>query len=159
MCLNSLLTNPMYDNYKERVVYKILRKDNSAPYKREYKYSYGLNTAKEPAEGNNSNVHLIHVKYMPYVNTPVRYCVLEGGYLHAYCDKAYAKKIKKLLYQQDKDNARILGKKPEKFKVVEMRIPIGVEYWMGDANDICAKQLYWEKPIYRFLNFWDRLFD
>ena len=66
--------------------------------------------------------------------TDSRYYFVEEGYLHAFKDWFHAaKRVACLKYENPFDD----------FYIVEMYIPAGTTYYVGDDGDIAASALYW----------------
>ena len=125
MCLVTYMNHPLVADV-DLMVYKVLTLDNYSPYK-DMKYKYGKNVA----EG--------------YGYTYPKICTLdgqatyeiEGGYLHAFLEW---KDAIALTYQLK----RTYDKRC--FKVVEMYIPKGSKYWLGNYGDVCCDTLLWKGP-------------
>lgn len=109
------------------------------PYWSNYTYNKGKNTVVDEKE------KIIMADFAYYV---------EGGFLHAFTNLNYA------LYtcrQNFMDTTYYVAYADESFKdeyrVYEMTIPKGTEYYIGSNSDICAKTLVWknmtpcEKPV------------
>lgn len=96
-------------------VYKILRPFNHSPYQNQ-EYHVGKNT---PDAGRN-----IFSSRGP---------TIDGGYLHAYLTESQAVRTLDMMFK----NAF------SRFKIVEMYIPIGTEYWLGEGQEVAATCLYW----------------
>lgn len=97
-------------------VYKVLTADNCSPFQNQ-QYHVGKNT--------------------PYGHDIFSAAgeTIDGGYLHAYLSlpKASAN-ILALCTLADACTG---------FKVVEMYIPAGTEYWLGAGEEVAAECLYW----------------
>jgi hypothetical protein len=98
-------------------VYKILTRDNCSPFQNQ-EYHVGKN--------------------MPYGHDTCSSAgpTITRGYLHAY-----------LTESQASGNILVLCKTMSDactgFKVVEMYIPAGTEYWLGENLEVAAECLYW----------------
>jgi len=116
-------------------VYKVLTEDNFAPYVRFYHYYPGLNTPV--------SLPPTHSYYEDDV---------DAGYLHAYTDELVARHTAESLqvmelYKRYTATGTESSEKVTKrrFKVVEMVVPKGEAYWLGDAYDIAATRLEWKE--------------
>ena len=128
MCLNSKIKDGLIAE-KDIRVYKVVDTLGRAPYHMEYEYVNGENNARglEMVVGYPNDV------------------TVHGGYLHAYTYKPHAELLQACfntgVYRYDGD-----GRVKRDFQVVEMYVPKGTKYYPGDAEDICAKTLVWDKP-------------
>jgi len=100
-------------------VYKILTLGNRSPFQYQ-EYHIGKN--------------------VPHINKDISASwgrTINGGYLHAYMNKfkAYTY-IREMFPNVDDSSGRF-------FKVVEMYIPAGTEYWLGEGSEVAAECLYW----------------
>ena len=112
-------------------VYKVLTEDNFAPYIGTYHYHRGLNTPVElpPSDSYHEGD-------------------VDAGYLHAYTDELVARHTAEVLSIRElpwRDADFSEGALRRKFKVVEMVVPKGEAYWLGDAYDIAATRLEWKE--------------
>lgn len=98
-------------------VYKVLSENNRSPFQNQ-EYHVGKNI---PDAGINI--------------FSSRGLTIDGGYLHAYLSESQA-----VLNMGRLNNSIFrLGR----VKVVEMYIPAGTEYWLGEGFEAAAKCLYW----------------
>ena len=120
------------------VVYKILRYNKLtgkcyAPYVgrrgKVYLYKKGLNVAR----GKES----IKLDFMSCTTWTI-----DKGFLHAFTRKAKALPDIELLTESTTYPSR------DKYIVTKMIIPKGTEYYNGEGDEICAKQLFWEEEEY-----------
>lgn len=112
-------------------VYKILREDNKAKFVQDYTYKKGEN---RPTEGS---VQIPKPDKFGYI-------YLKWGWLHAFTEKARAERSLAMTAKVD-DYLQRKGDQRRKFKIVEMVVPKGEEYYLGEDDDfLCAKKLYWE---------------
>ena len=138
MCLYKAETS--YRIAKEPVpVYKILTRDNLAPFNLFYRYSRGMNTPyghpdyhctgrsgelsdREPLTGGFGGgvVDSLH-----------------GGYLHAYLAPRPSSNPYWFKGWEGDDETDI-------FKTVKMYIPAGAGYWIGMDGDVASTALYWD---------------
>ena len=108
-------------------VYKVLTSDNDAPYRPEYTYHHGLNLpVKEPPKQHADEFSMVS---------------LGSGYLFAFvCREAAENNIKTFEFKSP----------GMKFKIVEMEVPAGTEYF-GESSDvigmgeIAARALEWKQ--------------
>ena len=128
MCLRTIHENIRIST-GNITVYKVLSIGNYPPYfsidfspdsPDTYRYKYGSN--------------------LPYGSRDIdgfgTYNLVYGGFLHAFMSKSSAVLFKETIEENRK----------KKYKVVKMTIPPGAAYWVGDSDDICASELYWESP-------------
>jgi hypothetical protein len=97
-------------------VYKILTADNRSPF-RNYRYNVGENTAYD---------------------RDIFSCAgrtIDRGYLHAYLTASEAYQNLAIL------RGSLIGGRL--LKVVEMYIPVGTEYWLGEGSEVAAERLVW----------------
>ena len=116
-------------------VYKVLTKDNFAPYIGHYRYCRGLNTPYALPPTNSYNEDSI-----------------DAGYLHAYTDELVARhtaesmQVMELFRRYTATDTEASEKvSKRRFKVVKMVVPKGESYWLGDAYDIAATRLEWKE--------------
>ena len=109
--------------YEDIPVYKVLAKDNCAPYIGGYQYHRGLNT---PVELPPSICHNGYI---------------DNGYLHAYTDELVARHTAEALLIRES----FIYESRRTFKVVKMVIPKGEKYWAGDSYDVAATALEWRE--------------
>ena len=120
------------------VVYKILSKCSNKektmatygpPYQcgRGFKYKKGVNSDDTGFEG-------IFKRY----DDEGPYTVVESGFLHAFTDLDFALYYLKVNFSSTCLNSII------EYHVYEMIIPKGTRYFVGEQNDICAKELRWD---------------
>lgn len=108
-------------------VYKVMRVSKGTgvtygtpPYHNRYTYYPGLNVPTSKVEALKESMHGYWYS-------------VEEGYLHAYVDtKSAARKVEALKFQ---------GFWP--MSIVEMYIPAGTKYYIGDDYDIASEALYW----------------
>ena len=121
------------------VVYKILSKccdkeetmvTYEPPYQRGkgFKYKKGVNTTATELEG----VFKRHDADGPYT-------VVVFGFLHAFTDLGFALRY----FKADFSNIYSFNCIVE-YHVYKMVIPKGTRYFVGEQNDICARELRWE---------------
>jgi hypothetical protein len=67
------------------------------------------------------------------------YPAIGSGYIHAYYSLGAAKRACANLH----DNSLV---------VYRCEIPAGTEYFEGEDNDICARQIVFDKMVYSFIN-------
>ena len=99
-------------------VYKILTLSNCSPFQYQ-EYHIGKN--------------------VPHISKDIsasRGRTIDGGYLHAYMTKYEA-------YSNVDIMCSTVDAYPGWFKVVEMYIPAGTEYWLGEGSEVAAECLYW----------------
>ena len=121
---------------KDIPVYKVLTEDNFAPYQDFYRYHRGLNTPVDLPPSLSYHADIV-----------------DNGYLHAYTSALVAKRtaeslqVRELFRRVTVPDWRIRheGHGRRKFKVVEMVVPKGEAYWLGDMNDIAATRLEWKE--------------
>lgn len=119
-------------------VYKMLckhtnLKTNKTEYLPPYWNGYTYKKGKNKTVGENEEI-----KSMNFV-----YYYVGGGFLHAFTNLNYA------LYtcrQQFRDATYCDGDEDfkDEYRVYEMTIPKGTEYYIGSDEDICAKTLVWK---------------
>lgn len=123
------------------VVYKVLKKTDCGPYQEEYTYVHGLNVPTEQP----SKLAILKIRnYVEYGTTTneTEYMLLDEGYLHAFkneLDACLRQNELEISYSSFPD---AFPRPQNRFKVVEMEIPAGTEYY---EDDICvaARALYW----------------
>lgn len=102
-------------------VYKILTSDNHSPFQNQ-EYHVGKNTPVAGKDIFSSSGRTI-----------------DGGYLHAYLSEsraaAFAKYRTVISVQNSLAGLRL--------KMVEMYIPAGTQYWLGESQEVAAECLYW----------------
>lgn len=97
-------------------VYKILTVDNRSPF-RNYRYNVGENTAYGRDIFSSAGR------------------TIDSGYLHAYLSHSEAYSNLAIL------RGSLIG--TLLLKVVEMYIPVGTEYWLGEGYEVAAERLVW----------------
>ena len=128
MCLITFQTAPFKTGWDIKV-YKVLTTNNEPPVYggQTYVYHYGIN---EP-DG-------ITPKQIFYKKT-LRYTEIYGGFLHAFTSKKHAKALR----DHYNRSAKSAGD-ATRYKMVQMVIPAGTDYYAGTQFDICSSALRWD---------------
>ena len=133
MCLYTTQIQAFTSNEPITVYKVITRFRNRPPYydrtrdNHKFKYHYGTNAAVGKEE----------IAKTKQPGSETQLLVINGGFLHAHATSSGAEFMKYGLGDCD-----MLAS----YKIVEMTIPPGTPYYVGEHKDICAKELYWEPP-------------
>lgn len=122
------------------VVYKVLKKTDCGPYQEDYTYVHGLNV---PSEQPPKPAILKISKYAEHsITNETEYMLLDEGYLHAFKDELAACLRQNELEISYSSFPDAFPRPQNRFKVVEMEIPAGTEYY-EDGGCVAARALYW----------------
>lgn len=122
------------------VVYKVLKKTDCGPYQEEYTYVHGLNIPSEQPPKKPAVLKISN--YDEGTTYETKYMMLDEGYLHAFKDELDACIRQNELEISYSSFPEAFPRPQNRFKVVEMEIPAGTEYY-DDGVCVASRALYW----------------
>jgi hypothetical protein len=131
MCLLTKQLKPLVATSDIRV-WKVLSEDDVTPYMKQ-QFHHGRNV---PVSENHELSRVV-------LPSGTEFAVVNGGYLHAF--KSNYAALYEAAVMTEKHNDGKVWPFRKVYKVIEMRVPAGAQYWLGITNDIAATELIWDE--------------